>query len=87
MLSKAWAFLQTAWGALSGFLAGGWALVLAVPKLIDLIKAGIEMYLQYRKNKQEEENEEIRRQIENAQTEVERQAALDRLARRTGRQP
>jgi hypothetical protein len=65
-------------------LSSVWQILKAIPQIIGAVKALIIFWLELKKNLSENENEKIRRGIENAVTEKERQAAIDRAAGKFG---
>jgi hypothetical protein len=61
------------------------SLLLAIPKIIEAIRALFAMWRTSQKESEEKENAEIRKEIENAKTPEEKQNALNRFAKRFGR--
>ena len=57
---------------------------MAIPKIIDAIRALIQMALTVQKQMKEKKNEDIRKKVENATTPEEKQDALDDAGKRFG---
>jgi len=57
-------------------------IILAIPKALEVFRAVYKMWLEARKRNQERQNEEVKQEVENATTEEDAQAALDRLSGR-----